>query len=179
VVSELDEAWASGLAEAELRARAHGRAEIAEYLALRRSNDFVRKIAIDWLLSIFTAFAAEANRKGGSIQVATEQLHRFKVGNATMVGPRLDLRSGVRKLFIEVGWPRTPRDGVIRGGGLACGNIQHLGLKRANESLRLIMNDRGSPSWIVTAPDTLSNAREIHERDIRKHLSVLLDEPHP
>jgi len=175
-VSELDDAWATGLAEAELRARSHGRAEIAEYLSLRRSNDLIRKISIDWLLSVFTAAAGAANRSGASIQVSNEELHRFKVANATMVGPRLQLQRGVRKLLIEVGWPRTPRDGVIRGGGLACGNIQHVGIKRANESLRLIVNDRARPSWIVIANHVDTDARELHERDIRNHLSVLLDQ---
>ena len=43
-MSELDEAWALGIAEAEARARATGRADIAEYLALRSSNDLMRKI---------------------------------------------------------------------------------------------------------------------------------------
>ena len=118
-MSELDEAWAEGLAEAEARARAAGRTDIAEYLALRSSNDLIRKIASKWLLGMFATAAGEANRAGAAIQISSEEGHRFKVGNNCMVGRSLSLGSGVRMLLVEVGWPRTPRDGFIRGGGLA------------------------------------------------------------
>ena len=140
-VSELEEAWATGLAEAEARARAQGRADIADYLALRSSNDLIRKIAGDWLLAMFANAAGEANRKGAAIQISSEDAHRFKVGNASMVGTRLSLSSGVRQLFVEAGWPRTPRDGFIRGGGLACCHIKHVGIKPANEELRLVVDE--------------------------------------
>jgi hypothetical protein len=85
-VSELDEAWALALAEAEQRARSAGRGELAEYLSLRNSNDLLRKAGIDWLLSTFTLLAGEANRVGASLQIAHQDLHRFKTGNCTMVG---------------------------------------------------------------------------------------------
>ncbi len=42
-VSELDEAWAAALAEAEQKARLAGRKDVAEYLSLRNSNDLLRK----------------------------------------------------------------------------------------------------------------------------------------
>ena len=103
-LSELDEAWASGLAEAEASARAQGRADIAAYLALRSSNDLIRKVAGDWLLNLFATVAGEANRAGAAIQVSTDDAHRFKVGNASMVGHwRLSLASGVRRILVEVG----------------------------------------------------------------------------
>ena len=90
-MSELEEAWAVGLAEAEASARAAGRTDIADYLALRSSNDLIRKIAGDWLLTMFTTAAGEANRAGAAIQISTNAAHRFKVGNASMVGTRLSL----------------------------------------------------------------------------------------
>jgi hypothetical protein len=176
-LSELDEAWAIGLGEAEARARAQGRADIAAYLALRSSNDLIRKIAGDWLLNIFATVAGAANRAGAAIQVATDDAHRFKVGNATMVGPRLSLTSGVRRLLVEVGWPRTPRDGFIQGGGLACGHIKHVGIKPANEELRLILDDAGTPSWIMIDPHgSHGESRELHERDIKVHVKILLND---
>src|SRR2546422_9990375 len=113
-VSELDEAWTLALAEAEARARAAGRKDISEYLALRSSNDLIRKIASDWLLRMFAAIAGAANRAGASIQISKEDAHRFRVGQASMVGSRLSLRNGVRMVSVETGWPRTPRDGFIR-----------------------------------------------------------------
>ena len=175
-MSELEEAWAAGLAEAEAeaRARAQGRRDIAEYLALRSSNDLIRRIAGDWLMTVFTTAAGKANRAGGAIQISTEATHRFKVGNASMVGTCLTLASGVRKLVVEVGWPRTPRDGFIRGGGLACGNIKHVGIKPANEELRLVLNAAGTPSWIVTGKH--EEPHELHETHIRNHLAILLDD---
>ncbi len=134
-MSELDEAWAEALAEAQQRAAAAGRRDVAEYLRLRASNDLLRQTGIDWLLNTFTILAGKANRAGASIQIAREDAHRFQVGNATMVGPLLTLSFGVRALSIEAGWPRAPRDGFVRGGGLACARIKHRGKKSANEDL--------------------------------------------
>ena len=110
-MSELDEAWALALAKAEAHARAAGRTDISEYLVLRSSNDLIRKTASKWLLGMFATAAGEANRAGASIKISTEAAHRFKIGNASMVGSRLSLGSGVRMLLVEVGWPRLPHDG--------------------------------------------------------------------
>ena len=179
-MSELDEAWTMGITEAEARARAAGRADIAEYLALRSSNDLVLKISSDWLLDLFAAAAGEANRNGAAVQISREERYVFKVGNASMIGTRISLGRGVRVLLIEVGWPRTPRDGFIRGGGLACANIKHLGIKPANEELRLTVDDTGKPRWIV-ADKHGANAEphEFHEANVGQHVSLLLDDARP
>ena len=174
-MSELEEAWAVGLAEAEARARAAGRTDIADYLSLRSSNDLIRKIAGNWLLTMFTTAAGEANRAGAAIQISTDDAHRFKVGTASMVGTRLSLVSGVRQLLVEVGWPRTPRDGFIRGGGLACGNIKHVGIKHANKELRLVLDASRTPSWLVLAKHW-SNSHELHETNVKDHLAILVDD---
>jgi hypothetical protein len=174
-MSELDEAWGLAIAEAEASARAQGRADIADYLALRTSNDLIRKIATEWLLTVFTGAAGEANRNGAAIQLASDSAHRFKVGNSSMVGPRLSLRRSVRELVVELGWPRTPRDGFIRGGGLACGNIRHVGIKPDSEELRLIIGDGGAPRWIVLDKHgSVGQGHELHEANIRRHLTILL-----
>ena len=179
-MSELEEAWALALAEAERRARAAGRTDISEYLALRSSNDLIRKVAGQWLLGIFTAAAGEANRAGAAIQIATEEGHRFRVGNASMIGSRLSLGSGERLLSVEMGWPRAPRDGFIRGGGLACGSIKHRGIKGATEELRLVLRASGTPTWIVAGEHASPNARardshELHEVNVKKHVALLLN----
>ena len=173
-MSELDEAWALGLAEAEARARAAGRQDIAEYLALRSSNDLIRSIARDWLLTMFAAAAGDANRTGAAIKISTNDAHRFKVGNAGMVGRSVSLERGVRRLLVEVGWPRTPRDGFIQGGGLACANIKHLGIKHANEELRLVLNSNDKPSWMVQV--RRGHPKEFHETDVQDHLTILLND---
>ncbi len=174
-MSELDEAWALALAEAEQRARVAGRNEVAEYLALRNSNDLLRKIGIEWLITTFTSLAAQANRVGSSIQSSNEDGHRFRVGNATMVGSLLTLRYGVRTLTIEAGWPRAPRDGIVRGGGLACANIKHLGIKSANEELLLIRSQSDKPCWVEL--EKRGRRIEVHEASARNHIAILLDEP--
>jgi len=172
-MSELDEAWTVVLAEAEQRAKAAGRGDIADYLSLRNSNDLLRKAGVDWLLQTFTVWAGEANRQGASLRTASDQQHRFRVGNSTMVGTLLTFNSGVRTLFVETGWPRTPRDGIVRGGGLACAGIRHLGIKSAAEELLLTKTASGVPSWSLTGE---SKRRGIfHESDIRSHFNLLLD----
>lgn len=169
-MSELDEAWALALSEAERRARLAGRRDIAEYLSLRNSNDLLRKAGIDWLLAEFTSLAADANRAGASIQISKQEGHRFRTGNSTMVGHLLTLTNGIRTLYVEAGWPRTPRDGVVRGGGLACASIRHLGIRKANEELLLMKSGSGVPSW-------KSHTRKVlHEGDLRRHMAILLDQ---
>ena len=172
-MSELDEAWALALAEAEKRARAAGHSELAEYLSLKNSNDLLRTSGIEWLVSTFTVLAGEANRAGASLQIASLDTHRFRIGNSTMVGRLLTFSNGVRKLFVEAGWPRTPRDGIVRGGGLACANIRHLGLTSANEELLLAKTNTGAPTWLSSVKKSPRNV--LHESDIRRHLSILLD----
>jgi hypothetical protein len=173
-LSELDEAWDLALAEAKRRAHAAGRADIAQYLALRAQNDLLRRTAIDWLVDTLTAFAADANRRGAAIQIELSDAHHFRVGQATMVGTKLTLRHGERTLSIESGWPRTPRDGIVRGNGLACANLKHLGRPRRNAHLLLARSSGGAPQWlIIERTETRTALSEDHLRD---HISVLLAE---
>lgn len=148
-MSELDEAWQLALAEAKQRAHAAGRADIAKYLDLRAQNDLLRQAAVEWLTKTLTKLAAEANRHGSSIQIEQQDSHRFRIGSATMVGTQFTLRCGVRALSVESGWPRTPRDGFVRGGGLACANIKHFGRRRSNAELLLVRSPGGAPQWFV------------------------------
>ena len=172
-MSELDEAWAAALSEAERKARLAGRGEVAEYLALKNSNDLLRKAGVDWLVTEFTVIAGEANRVGASIQIARKEGPRFPTGTSTMVGDLLTLTNGVRTLFVEAGWPRAPRDGVVRGGGLAAANIRHLGIKAANEELLLARSTTGAPAW-----KSIEKNYFLLEADIRRHLNILLNQRH-
>ena len=171
-MSEIDEAWALALAEAERRARASGHGDIAEYLALRASNDLIRSTGIEWLVSTITLLAGEANRRGASVSIEKEDAHRFSVGSAIMVGPRVTFRSGVRRLTIEAGWPRTPSDGIVRGSGLACARIGHFGKHSEDNELLLICSSTGAPEWLILEK---SGARiALLEAGLRKHLSRFL-----
>jgi hypothetical protein len=171
-VSELDEAWALALAEAERRARAQGRGDIAEYIALRASNDLVRATGIEWLLKTLTVMAGEANRAGASIRLEKNEGHRFHVGSSTMVGTRIVFRAGVRALTIEAGWPREPRDGFVRG-GLACGRIGHFGKRPPDEELLLVRSNSGVPEWQII--DKSGARTPLLEARLRQHLSACIN----
>jgi len=172
-MSELDEAWALALSEAEQKARLAGRKDIADYLSLKNSNDLLRKAGVQWLIESFTVAAGEANRAGASIKIAKTEGHRFRTGTSTMVGYLVTLVNGVRTLAVEAGWPRVPRDGIVRGGGLACANIRHVGIRAASEELLLAKTSSGAPGW----KSTTKHRHHLHESDIHRHIAILLDKP--
>lgn len=171
-MSELDEAWELAIAEARRRARDGGRSDVAEYLALRTKNDLVRRTAVDWLAAVFLEGAGEANRRGGAIALERTDTHRFAVGGASMVGVRLTLRAGIRRLTVEAGWPRTPRDGFVAGNGLACARIGHFGMKSANDELLLVRTAEGKPSWLILEKD--GSRSPLRASRISSHLIKLL-----
>lgn len=171
-MSELEAEWARRLAEAEQRARTTGRGDVADYLALRALNDMARNTGVEWLLATFAAHAGEANRAGASLELATTDDHRFRVGNSTMVGRRLMLRSGVRVLTVEAGWPRTPQDGIVRGGGLAAARVSHFGNPPANDELLLMQRAGEAPRWMVLDPAGVRPTLE--ETRVRRHVEKLL-----
>jgi hypothetical protein len=173
-MTDLDEAWESALAEAKRRAHTAGRADIAEYLNLRARNDLLRRTGTEWLVSSLTKLAGEANRRGAGIQIEQQDAHRFRVGSTTMVGTRVTLRNGVRALTVESGWPRAPRDGFIRGGGLACANIKHFGRPRANAELILVRAAKGGPLWM--ASEKAGGQSPFTEGRLCDHFLLLLDE---
>jgi hypothetical protein len=170
-MEDLEEVWEVALAEATQRARGAGRADLLRYLDLRRRNDLLRRAATDWLHEAFNSLAADANRNGAAIQIERDEAHRFRRGPATMVGRQLTLRKGVRALTIESGWPRAPRDGVVRGNALACANIKHLGRTRMNEELILVTSPKGSPQWFILRDDERAL---LTESDLRKHVGILV-----
>ena len=170
-MNDLEDAWEIALAEATQRARGAGRADLLRYLDLRRRNDLLRRAATEWLHESMANLAGEANRAGAAIQIEHQDNHRFRRGQATMVGKLLTLRKGLRALIIESGWPRGPRDGVVRGNGLACANIKHLGRARKNEELLLVSSAKGSPQWLVLRDDERSL---LSESDLRRHFAILL-----
>jgi len=173
-MSELDEAWEVALADAERRARAAGRRDIADYVALRKQNDLLRRTAVDWLVMTITTLSGEANRKGAGIQIEQQDDYRFKVGTATMVGRQVTLRNGVRALTLEAGWPRAPHDGFVRGGGLACANLKHFGRPRANAELLLLRSSKDAPQWTIL--EKTGTQAPLTEAKLRSHFTMLLTE---
>ena len=159
------------MAAAAQRARAEGRGDVAEYLALRAANDLARGIGCDWLLETAAAQAGAANRAGANITITQEDGHRFRVGHSTMVGRKLTLRAGVRELLVEAGWPRAPQDGIVRGGGLACARLTHFGDSGRDATLLLVQTNDGAPRWLLLAE---AGARApLAEEDLRRHVARL------
>jgi len=172
-LDNLDEEYERLVAEAQARARGGGRSTAHDYLDLRAANDAARERAVEWLLELFTAAAGELNRKGAGLTLARTDAHRFRVGNSTMVGERLVLRRGVRALTVEAGWPRAPRDGIVRGGGLASALVGHFGDARAGEELLLVPEPDSDPRWFVI--EKTGDRAELHPKHLKRHLSRLLD----
>ena len=174
ILSGFEEEYDRLVAEAQERASARGRGDVADYLTLRAANDRLRSGAVERLLETFTGLAGELNRSGAALQLSRTEAHRFRVGASTMVGTRLVLRRGVRSLTIEAGWPRSPRDGVVRGGGLASARLAHFGDRASDEELLLVASAGGEePRWLVL--DDKSGARtEMAEDRARRHVAKLL-----
>ncbi|HEX8069252.1 MAG TPA: hypothetical protein VF546_04820 [Pyrinomonadaceae bacterium] len=171
-MSELDAEWAQRVAAARERARAEGRGDVAEYLALRAANDLARGVGCDWLLATFQEHAGAANRAGARISMTAEDGHRFRVGASTMAGRKLTLRAGVREVSVEAGWPRAPQDGIVRGGGLAAARVAHFGDRARNATLLLVAGGPGAPQW--HAVDEETGARTpFTEEHVRRHVAQL------
>jgi len=133
----------------------------------------VRARAVEWLLEIFMAAAGELNRAGAGLTLARTDAHRFRVGNSTMVGTRLTLSRGLRALTVEAGWPRAPRDGIVRGGGLASARTGHFGDRKRDEEFLLVPVGREEARWLVL--DKAGARTELQEERLRAHVSRLLE----
>lgn len=172
-MSGFDEDYERKMHEARERASGGGRNEVLEYLDLKAANDAARTRAIEWLLESFITTAGELNRTGAGVALARTDAHRFRVGNSTMVGSRLVLRRGVRALTVEAGWPRAPRDGIVRGGGLASATISHFGNARAGEELLLLPDAHTGARWFVI--EKTGARTELQDERLRRHLLKLID----
>lgn len=171
-MNNFDAEYERQLDEARERARTSGRGDVVEYLNLRAANDALRATGLEWLLGTFAAHAGELNRAGAGLSVERTEAHRFQVGNSTMTGTRLVFRTGLRTLTVEAGWPRGPRDGVVRGGGLAAARVGHFGNRAAGEELLLVpSSDEGPPRWLVL--EKTGERAELREERVRRHFTKL------
>ena len=171
-MNELDEIWAKMLANSAADARAAGRHDVADYLALKAFNDQIRERAVRWLFETFLELAGIANRHQAAISIEREDPHRFQLRGAQLAGSRLLFRLGVRCLTLEAGWTRTPADGFMRGGALAAGRITHFGLKHADVELGLRQTE-DLPKWFSIDKNDISTELELAH--LHKHFDIFLD----
>ncbi len=168
---ELDEIWENLLNEAIAGAKSSGRSDVADYLRLKASNDVVRAASVRWLFDAAQEIAAENNRQNAGISFENESPYRFAFGNAHPVGALARFRQGVRCLTIEAGWTRTPNDGFMRGGALACARISHFGMAKQNTELILLRADN-APIW--AAIDRHENRRPFDSGNLQNHFQIFL-----
>lgn len=170
---ELEEVWAQKLNAALTEAQAAGRGDVADYLALRATNDALRQTSVRWLFDSLMEIASFANRGdgGASVTVETENPYQFAFGNANLVGGRLSLRQGIRCLTLEAGWTRTPADGFMRGGALAAGRVAHFGISKHNTDLFLVL-ENNAPVWF--SADKNGTRAAFDSRNLNHHFQVFL-----
>ena len=169
---ELNEFWANSLEQAIEKARAGGRHDVADYLALKAANDALRAAASRWLFESFLEIAHEAIRRGINLRIENENPHRFEMNRATMVGSLVRFVFGIRSMTVETGWTRTPADGFMRGGALAAARLVHFGQPKHNSELVLLRSAKGEPEWFALNRD--GSRTPFHTRDILEHFAVFI-----
>lgn len=170
-MNELDRVWARMIDEAAAKARAAGRTDVADYLALRANNDTIRAASVKWLFDSVTEIAAEANRRNAGVTIERENSHQFAFAGANIVGALLNFRRGVRCLSLEAGWTRTPADGFMRGGALACARVTHFGIGKHNAELVLLRSEN-LPNWFSIERE--GKRAVFDSRHLNRHFQVFL-----
>ena len=166
-MNELDEVWSEMLAGAMLNAKASGREDVADYLALKQSNDLIRQTSVEWLFDSFIGIASEASRKNPAITIEREEPHEFPFQNARMAGGLIRVRLGVRCLTVEAGWTRLPSHGFMRNGALAAARIAHFGMPKAGADL-ILVREGETPVW-----NTVEGG-EFNLQSLSDHLAIFL-----
>ncbi len=158
--------------EAIEKARASGSGDVAEYLMLKATNDKIRQASVEWLFDSMLEIAAFANRNNAGVMIENENPHQFAFKNANLVGSLLRFRQGVRCLTVEAGWTRTPNDGFMRGGALACAKVSHFGISRHNVELLLVQSNN-LPNWFSV--DTDGKRTLFDSNNLQQHFRIFLD----
>lgn len=170
-MNELDEVWTEMLTEAAKNAQTAGRADVADFLALKAANDAIRQTSVKWLLETMTEAAARANRKNAGITIENAESHRFAYHNAHLSGSLVRFRQGVRCLTVEAGWTRAPSDGFMRGNALAVARFTHFGIPKANAELHLLRFE-DKPQWFTVGKDGMRISFEL--KDLIEHFQIFL-----
>ncbi|HLM03001.1 MAG TPA: hypothetical protein VK400_18255 [Pyrinomonadaceae bacterium] len=174
MMNELNEFWANSIGEAISRARAQGQHDLADYLSLKSTNDEIRAASCRWLFEALLEIAHEEMRGGLPLKIENENPYRFEMNQATMVGSLLEFTHGIRRLSAEAGWTRTPQDGFMRGGALACARLAHFGQAKHNAELILVRPSAAdsAPQWL--AVDRAGVRTPFDSNNLREHFRIFL-----
>lgn len=165
---ELDHIWSKMIDEAARKASKSGRHDVAEYLRLRATNDTIRQAGVGWLFDTVVSIAAEASLRFNHLTINRIEPHNFASGNSNIVGSRVEIHLGVRCLSVEAGWVRTPSDGIMQNGALACARISHFGLPGLGAEFRLVRTE-SLPSWLSNDDAVLDGV------ELRRHFGILTE----
>ena len=167
-MNELEEAWSEKLALAIANAQSSGRGDVADYLALKQSNDAIRQTGVEWLFGSLIEIASDASRLNPMILIEREEPHEFEFNRARMAGSLVRVRLGVRSMSVEAGWTRTPSHGFMRGGALAAARITHFGRPKNDIELTLVRRSE-MPGWLTV------EGSEFGSQHLKEHFEILLD----
>jgi hypothetical protein len=171
-MEELDVVWTNFLKEAAARVGEGDRNDVADYLELKSTNDFLRSTSVQWLFESVAEIASEANRNNANLTFEKKHPHSFTIGNSNLVGWLVRFCQGVRCLSVEAGWTRSPSDGFMRGGALAVGRVTHFGMAKQNVELNLLKIEN-APVWFAT--DRNGKRTEFHSNHLQNHFRIFLD----
>ncbi len=170
-MNELDDVWSQMLADAIEKANSSGRADVADYLGLKASNDLFRRTSVKWLFdALIEAAAAQNSRSTPAVVIERTEPHSFSYQGANLVGSKVTFRCGVRCLTAEAGWTRTPADGFMRRGGLAFARLRHFGLPKSNVDLVLTRSNE-TPVWRLLIEDAMGEDLELET--LVRHIHLL------
>jgi hypothetical protein len=170
-MSGLDEAYARDIDRAVEDAKARGRFDLADYFALRATNDAVREKGVAWLYESISEIVTAFNSRGAGIEIYRSEQHRFKFGASMLSGSLLTLKKGLRSLSVETGWTQSTGDGIMRGGALVCAKISHFGFTKLNEEL-LLLKVEDVPQWFSRTGERELAAFNI--QSFKRHFEVFL-----
>lgn len=170
--------WQDLMSEAERRARTGASGDALDYFNLRAVNDDLRRAGIEWLFTTCLKLISNINRansNGVLLSIEKNDSHRFREGSSTMIGTRIMVTSGGEFLVFEVGWPRTPKDGIVRGGGLACGLITSS--RKERRMLLLFRQADGSTRWheVSRTGSRIKSLSEFNEASVNLHIHGLIE----
>ena len=173
-MNDFEALLAAQVSNAIENARASGRDDIADYLALKAANDSVRQREIDALFKAFIGVALSAENVERNVTVERESPHSFELDAAKMKGSLLRMARGLRCLTLEAGWTRGPGDGFMRHGALAVARITHFGIPEKNAGLMLRPHG-DAHSWFEIRNDVISKI-PFKPEDVVSHLAIFLSD---
>jgi hypothetical protein len=173
-MNDFEALLAAQLAGAIENARASGRDDIADYLALKAANDSIRQRETDDLFKAFIGIALSAENVARSVKVERESPHSFEHANANIKGSLLRMARGLRCLTVDAGWTRAPADGFMRFGAMAVARIRHYGIPEKNAGL-VLKPHADAYSWFEVRNDAVSQ-QPFRPEDVRRHLDIFLND---